>query len=40
MKKLFIIIAAAMMAVSGMAQEHLKFKGVEIESHHNNSYRN
>lgn len=30
MKKLFVILTAAMMAVSGMAQEHLKFCGIEI----------
>ena len=30
MKRLFIILAAAMMAVSVMAEGHMKFKGVEI----------
>lgn len=30
MKRLFIFLAAAMMAVGVMAEEHLKFKGVEM----------
>ena len=31
MKRLFILIVAAMMTVSMMAEGHMKFKGVEID---------